>query len=174
MKTLFSPPDRLPDRRWWLRAAAINAVLVIVVFGAIQIIPVGRDNPPIQREPVWSSAETLNMARTACFDCHSNETEWPWYSRIAPMSWMIWYDVQQGREALDFSDWDRHADDDYVDPNEPFPPKTLSERIEDEIRSGAMPPGTYRLANPDARLSDTEREQLIEGLVQMVKENQDR
>src|SRR5690606_11160692 len=151
------PKIRL-GRRWWLRPLSINAVLVIVVFGAIQLIPVGRDNPPIVREPVWSSPETLERPRTACFDCHSNETDWPWHSRIAPLGWVIWYDVVEGRGALQFSEWDRHADDEDVDPDEPFPPKTLSERIEEEIRRGAMPPGTYRLANPVARLSESEKE----------------
>ena len=171
--TAWLTPPSQPDRRWWIRAAAINAALVIVVFGLIQVIPVGRANPPVMREPVWNSPETRDLAQAACFNCHSSETEWPWYSRIAPFSWVIWYDVTEGREALNFSEWDRHADDEYVDPDNPFPPKILSERIADEIRSGRMPPGTYRLANPGARLSDAEKEALIEGLVQTVKENQD-
>jgi hypothetical protein len=155
-----------------MRTLAINAVLVIAAFGAFQLIPVERDNPPVRLEPVWNTPETRNLARTACFNCHSNETAWPWYSRIAPFSWVIWYDVTEGREALNFSEWDRHADDEYVDPGDPFPPKTLSERIADEIGSGRMPPGTYRLANPGARLSDAEKEALIEGLTQTVIQNQ--
>jgi hypothetical protein len=160
------------DRRWWKRTLALNAALMIVAFGAIQLIPVARMNPPVVREPVWDSPETRALAKRACFACHSNETAWPWYSRIAPFSWVIWYDVTQGRKRLNFSDWDRYASEEHVDPNNPFPPKRLSERIGEVIHSGRMPPGTYRLANPGARLSDSEKEALIEGLVQTVQQNQ--
>lgn len=161
------------SRRWWTRTLAINAAIALLFFGAIQLIPVSRENPPVRREPVWDTPETRALAQTACFDCHSNETVWPWYARIAPSSWVVWYDVTEGREALNFSEWDRHADDEYVDPNDPFPPKTLSERIEAVIRDGSMPPGTYRLAHPEARLSGAQKEALIEGLLRTVKANQD-
>jgi hypothetical protein len=160
-------------RRWWMRTLIINAAMTLIVFGAIQLVPVSRENPPVLREPLWDSPETRALAQTACFDCHSNETVWPWYARLAPSSWVVWYDVTEGREALNFSEWDRHADDEYVDPNDPFPPKTLSERIEAVIRDGSMPPGTYRLAHPAARLSAAQREALIEGLVRTVRASQD-
>ncbi|MBI5959798.1 MAG: heme-binding domain-containing protein, partial [Chloroflexi bacterium] len=105
-------------KRRWTKILAVDALLMIVTFGAIQLIPVPRDNPPVRREPVWNSAETRTLAVDACFDCHSSETEWPWYTGIAPFSWVVWYDVTEGREALDFSDWDRHVDDDFVDPED--------------------------------------------------------
>jgi hypothetical protein len=162
-----------PGRRWWIRTAAINAALVITAFALIQLIPVGRANPPVMREPVWDSPETRRLVHNACFNCHSNETEWPWYSRIAPVSWVIWYDVTEGRERLNFSEWDRYAHAETVDPDDPFPPKKLSERIADEIHSGRMPPGTYRLVNPEARLSAAQQAALIAGLVQTVQQNQD-
>ncbi len=160
------------NRRWWGRTLAINAALVIVTFGAIQLIPVKRTNPPVVREPVWDTPETRDLAQEACFDCHSNETAWPWYSQIAPVGWVIWYDVTEGRQRLNFSDWDQHAGEDLIDPNDPFPPKTLSERIAQVIHNGRMPPGTYRLMNPDARLSASQKEALIEGLVRTVKANE--
>lgn len=166
-------PEQLRSRRWWLRTLAINAGLVLIVFALIQLVPVRRDNPPVVREPVWDTSETRDLAVRACYDCHSNETQWPTYSAIAPVRWVIWYDVIEGREALNFSEWDRHVRDDFVDPDDPFPPPTLSERIEDEIRAGTMPPGSYRLLNPDARLSEAEREALIEGLLRTVQQNQD-
>ena len=173
MKTLFSPPPAHPTRHWWTKTLAINAVIALVTLGAIQLVPVGRTNPPVQREPAWDSAETRALAVDACFDCHSNTTEWPWYAQIAPVSWTIWYDVTEGREALNFSEWDRHMRDETVDPDDPFPPKTLSERITAEIRNGTMPPGTYRLVHPDARLTDDQKEALIEGLVTTVQQNQE-
>lgn len=171
MRRLF--PTRLPtqpDRRWWQKTLLINAAIVLVVALAIQLFPALPDNPPVVREPVWDSPETRAMTVQACYDCHSNETEWPWYARIAPISWMLAYDVVEGREALNFSEWDRH--DTAIDPDEPFAPKPLTEQIEDEIRSGAMPPGTYRLGNPAARLSDEEKEALILGLQRTVEANQ--
>ncbi len=161
------------SRRWWARTLALNALIALIFFGAIQLVPVSRENPPVRREPVWDSPETRALAQAACFDCHSNETVWPWYARIAPPSWVIWYDVTEGREALNFSEWDRHTDDEYIDPADSFPPKTLSERIEAVIRNGSMPPGTYRLAHPRARLSAAQKEALIEGLVRTVQANQD-
>lgn len=159
-----------PDRHWWRQTLLINAGIVLIVAAAIQLIPVRQDNPPVVREPVWDSPETRALTVLACYDCHSNETNWPWYARIAPISWVLAYDVNEGREALNFSEWDRHAV--AIDPDEPFAPKPLAERIADEIRSGAMPPGTYRLGNPAARLSEAEKEALILGLQRTVENNQ--
>ncbi|NLX10557.1 MAG: heme-binding domain-containing protein [Chloroflexi bacterium] len=165
------PPGSPPSRRWWITTLAINAGIVLVVFAAIQLIPARPGNPPVIREPVWDSPETRARTVQACYDCHSNETQWPWYSRIAPVSWLLAYDVVEGREDLNFSEWDRHAVSD-IDPDEPFAPKTLVERIEDEIRSGRMPPDLYQLNHPAARLSDAEREALIAGLLRTVEQNQ--
>ncbi len=167
------PTDRPLSRRWWGRTLALNALIALAAFAAIQLVPASRENPPVEREPVWDAPQTRDLAVRACYDCHSNETDWPAYSAIAPVRWVIWYDVVEGREALNFSEWDRHVRDDYVDPDDPFPPPTLSERIEDEIRAGTMPPGSYRLLNPGARLTDAEKEALIEGLIRTVRANQE-
>lgn len=169
-RLLITKVPAQPDRRWWRTTLAINAGIVLIVAAAIQLVPISRTSPPVVREPVWDAPETRALAAQACFDCHSNETRWPWYARIAPVSWVLAYDVHEGREALNFSDWDRHAVG--IDPDEPFAPKPLAERIADEIRSGAMPPGTYRLGNPAARLSDAEKEALINGLQRTVEANQ--
>ena len=174
MHTFFSlPPAHRFTRGWWVRTLSINAAIVVAAFGLIQLVPVGRDNPPTLREPAWDSPQTRELAVGACFDCHSNETAWPWYARVAPVSWVIGYDVVEGREALNFSEWNRHARSETVDPDDPFPPKTLSERIEDEIRDGTMPPGTYQLMHPEARLSEAEKEALIAGLIATVRQSQD-
>jgi len=170
---LTTPPPAPLTRRWWARNLAINAALLLVFALAIQFIPVPRENPPVEREPQWDSPQTRDLAAAACFDCHSNETAWPWYARVAPFGWVVWYDVTEGREALNFSDWERHARAEFVDPDDPFPPRRLSERITDAIRDGSMPLGTYRLAHPVARLSDAEKEALIEGLVRTVQASQD-
>lgn len=133
------------------RVIRIGLFALIGSFLLIQVIPYGRDhaNPPVTAEPAWDSPRTRALAVTACFDCHSNETEWPWYTNIAPMSWLTQRDVDQGREALNFSEWDR--------PQE-------AEDVGEVIREGGMPPWTYTVLHPDARLSDAEKERLIAGL----------
>ena len=166
------PADGQLTRGWWLRTALLNAGIILIALALAQLIPVRGENPPVLREPVWSDAEVRELAVRACFDCHSNETEWPAYSRVAPLSWTIVYDVSTGRDDLNFSEWDKHAGPE-IDPDDPFPPKTLTERIADEIRAGTMPPGLYRLLHPDARLTEAEQERLIEGLSALIAENKD-
>ncbi|HSR74031.1 MAG TPA: heme-binding domain-containing protein, partial [Sulfurovum sp.] len=74
--------------------------VIILVITAIQFIPYGKDhvNPQVIAEPEWDSKQTRDLFVRACADCHSNETKWPWYSNIAPLSWLIQYDVEEGRE----------------------------------------------------------------------------
>lgn len=133
--------------RWWM-----SIVTVLVLFFVIQILPYGqtRTNPPVTMEPAWNSLTTRDLAKRACFDCHSNATRWPGYARVAPVSWLILHDVQEGRAALNFSEWDR-------------PQKEAKEAAE-EVREGQMPGRVYRLMHAEARLSDSERDQLASGL----------
>jgi mono/diheme cytochrome c family protein len=133
------------------RAIRIGLLLFVGVFLVIQVIPYGRDhtNPPATAEPAWDSPKTRSLAAAACFDCHSNETEWPWYTNVAPMSWLIQHDVDEGRSALNFTEWDRPQD---------------AEDVGEVIREGEMPPWTYTILHSGARLSDAEKERLIAGL----------
>lgn len=134
------------------------ALVVIGIFLAIQLVPYGRahTNPPARREPRWDSQQTRQLARRACFDCHSNETVWPWYSSIAPMSWLVQRDVDEGRRKLNYSEWDR-------------PQKEASESAK-SVRKGEMPPWYY----PWARLSPAERETLVRGLAATFGEDDER
>ena len=88
---------------------AIGILFLVGVLGLllIQLVPYGRDhtNPRVIAEPTWDSAKTRATAVIACFDCHSNETKWPWYSNIAPMSWLVQRDVDEGREHMNLSEW---------------------------------------------------------------------
>jgi hypothetical protein len=128
-----------------------NAVFVIIgLLFIIQFIPVQRDNPTITEEVKWDSAQTRLLAQRACFDCHSNESVWPWYSYVAPISLRVASHVHGGREQLNFSEWDQ--------PNEDF------EEIEEVISRGEMPLSDYLLMHPEAALSDVEKQQLIDGL----------
>ena len=122
------------------------------LLAAIQLVPYGRshDNPPVVQEPRWDQPETRALAVRACFDCHSNETRWPWYTHVAPASWLVQRDVDEGREALNFSEWQRT----YKEAGE-------SAQTVDE---GEMPLQTYVLIHPEARLSLAERRALSQGL----------
>ena len=119
----------------------------------IQLVPYGHDhtNPPVKAEPAWNRPETRILAELACFDCHSNETVWPWYSNIAPASWLVYDDVTEGRKHINFSDWNR-PEPQHVDEFD----KVYGER--------SMPPLAYLLLHPEARLPEGQRQQLFAGL----------
>jgi heme-binding protein len=132
----------------------IGRILVVaaLLFLAIQVVPYGRrhTNPPTRVEPPWDSAATRGLAVRACFDCHSNETVWPWYSHVAPLSWLTQRDVEKGRRKLNFSEWDR-------------PQKEAGESAK-TVRKGKMPPWFYSALHPDSRLAPAEVQALIQGL----------
>ena len=79
------------------------AGILVVLFVAAQLIPVNRTNPSVTTQLNWDSQQTKTLAYRACTDCHSNETTWPWYSYIAPASWLVYYDVERGRSELNLS-----------------------------------------------------------------------
>ncbi len=122
------------------------------IFVLLQFVPYGRNhtNPPVRQEPAWDSPNTAALVRRACFDCHSNETAWPWYSNVAPVSWLVQRDVDEGRRKLNFSEWDR-------------PQKNADEAAE-QIQKGEMPPWFYLPLHPQARLSQGEKQALMGGL----------
>jgi heme-binding protein len=132
-----------------LRWVGIGLVVVLV---ALQLVPYGRrhTNPPGRVEPRWDGPATRALAVRACYDCHSNETVWPWYSHVAPISWLAQYDVDEGRRKLNFSEWDR-------------PQKEAHESAK-TVRKREMPPWFYVAIHPDARLTAEETRALISGL----------
>ena len=136
-------------------------IAAILLFGVIQLVPFGRDhnNPPIESEPNWSSAEARALVKEQCFECHSNETEWPWYSNIAPASWLVAYDVIEGREHLNFSIW---SEWDGADQEE------LDEIIE-VVQDGEMPPIQYKIFYSNTRLNDQEKQALISALETSIR-----
>lgn len=130
-----------------------------VIFLALQLVPYGwtKTNPPVTQDAPWPSAEAEAIARTSCYGCHSNETDWPVYSYVAPMSWLVRRDVEGGRHELNFSEWDR--DDGEAD--------DAAESIEE----GSMPLANYTRIHRDARLTDGERATLVAALEQMDGED---
>jgi hypothetical protein len=124
------------------------AVILALIF--IQLAPVERTNPPVEKELATPGNIKAILLR-ACYDCHSNQTIWPWYSSIAPVSWLLVRDVTDGREELNFTTWNR-----YTAKNQ----SAKLKKVWEEVHEGEMPPLSYRLMHPEARLSDGEKEQL--------------
>ena len=146
-----SGPIRITVGRLLLGAAGI----VLLLFVGMQLIPAGRDNPPVIQEPKWDSPETRALAQRACFDCHSNETVWPWYSYVAPISWAVVHDVQEGRAVLNFSEWGVARGGEGGEGG--------GEAAE-VIMENRMPPASYIAQHPSAKLTDAEKQKLIAGL----------
>jgi mono/diheme cytochrome c family protein len=146
-----------------LPAGRRSRIVVLILLGLValflvaQAVPYGRghSNPRVTKEPAWDSARTRALAARACFDCHSNLTRWPWYSNVAPESWLIQRDVDEGRSTLNFSEWDQPQD------------TSLGDVL--EALNGGMPPWYYKLLHSRSRLSATEKAQLADGLQRTLR-----
>ncbi|HEX4954602.1 MAG TPA: heme-binding domain-containing protein [Thermoanaerobaculia bacterium] len=138
---------RARRRRWW-----IPAVGLVGIFGVLQVIPVGGapTNPLVIAEPSWDSAQTRDLFLRACGDCHSNQTRWPWYTHVAPLSWLVVRDVDEGRSHFNVSEWQQPQDD--------------AEEAAQLLLEGEMPLRSYLLAHPEARLPPQDKLALARGL----------
>ncbi len=140
-----------------LKALALRKVLkwgllvLVTLLLLAQAVPYGRDHrrPAGSNEPPWDSARTRELAARACFDCHSNLTTWPWYSNVAPLSWLIQRDVDSGRDELNFSDWPRSGEE--------------AEEVLEALLGDSMPPWYFTIMHPKAKLSRTEKAELARG-----------
>jgi hypothetical protein len=134
----------------------ITAAIILLSVG-IQLIPYGHDhnNPDVVAEPQWNDQSTRDLAVRACYDCHSNETTWPWYADLAPVSWLVQRDVQEGRRALNFSDGGTSG-------------RRAFEAAE-VVLEGEMPPVYYTWMHSSAKLTDAERQSLAQGLQNSLK-----
>ena len=133
-----------------LMKVGVIALLFLVI--AIQFIPYGRNhsNPPVIAEPQWDSSRTRELFFRACADCHSNETVWPWYSTMAPISWLVERDVRKGRAEFNISEWGT--------------PKNEGDDAAETVQNGSMPPWFYTVTPPLSQLSEGERQEFINGL----------
>ena len=129
--------------RWTLLFVVIGLVM-------IQFAPVDRSNPPVTGE-VSAPDPVMAVLRSSCYDCHSNETRWPWYSRVAPISWRIAQHVREARGHLNFSVWQGMPSDDR---------EHALEEIWEEVEKGAMPLSDYLRMHPEAQLTEPQREAL--------------
>lgn len=135
---------------------ALAILALIILFGLIQLVPYGHDhtNPPVVQEPNWDSPQTRELAVRACYDCHSNQTAWLWYSNIAPFSWLIQRDVDEGRRSLNFSEWN-HT-------------QRRAEEAANKVADGEMPPIQYLVIHPTANLNNTDKNALVQGLLKTL------
>ncbi len=136
-----------------VKKIVLGVVIGIIVGGIlIQFLPYGHDhtNPSVTGEPQWDSQQTRDLVVRACYDCHSNQTTWAWYSNIAPFSWLIQRDVEEGRSRLNFTEWNQRRGE--VD---------SATRL---VQQGEMPQWYYVMLHPTANLPPAEKQALIQGL----------
>jgi hypothetical protein len=132
-------------------------IIIAAAFVIIQFFRPDRTNPPVNLAESIEADSTVpasvkSILRTSCYDCHSNETVWPWYSNIAPSSWLVEDDVHTGRRHLNFSLWEKY----------PLSRKVAKlSGIFDQVSKGDMPLGKYLLLHPNARLTPAERDTLL-------------
>jgi len=136
-----------------------RAVLGLVVLGvAAQLYRPARTNPPADPTNAVTAAaavpaEAAAILKRSCYDCHSNETRWPWYSNVAPISWGVIGHVSEARSRLNFSEFGAYT---------PAKRVALLEKVCEEVREGGMPLGSYLLMHADARLSDADRKAICD------------
>jgi hypothetical protein len=143
-----------------VKKTLLTALAVLAgAFLLLQLVPYGwqHSNPPVVADAPWPSARAEAIARTSCYDCHSNETDWPAYSYVAPMSWLVRKDVEEGREELNFSEWDEEMAEE-------------AEEGAEEIEEGSMPLPNYLRIHRDARLSEEDERVLVQALDQLAGE----
>jgi hypothetical protein len=127
-------------------------IAIVVLFLGAQLIPVERSNPPVEQE-IDAPQDVKAILKQSCYDCHSHETVWPWYSRVAPASWLVAYDVHEARKHLDFSAWNR------------YDAKKRAKKLDgihEEVEEGDMPLWYYLLMHSDARLSPEQKSRLLQ------------
>jgi len=130
-----------------LTGSSLAMFIILVIIGSVVV---DHSNPPVTYNGIkWDSPQTEDMMRHACYNCHSNETVWPWYSYIAPVAFLVSKDVQEGRSTLNFSTGQGQME-----------PRNLAR----QIQKGKMPPPIYLIMHPDANLTDQQKQDLIAGI----------
>ena len=146
---------KLSPVRWILAVI----VIMVLLFALIQLVPYGKDhtNPRVLSNPAWDSSGTEMLVRGACYDCHSNETTWPWYSNVAPASWMVYRDVVEARATFNFNELTIEQG------------KNLVGAMTEMVAENIMPPLQYTAIHAEARFSTAERQEIIDGLLKTFK-----
>ena len=137
----------------WVKRISLISVFVL---GGIQLVQPEKTNPTVYEDRILQRTlevppEITSIIDRSCSDCHSFKTTWPWYSAIAPISWYLIHDVNEGRRELNFSEWRNYT------------PKRAARKLEEicsEVQKGNMPLKSYAFVHPEAKLSNREKEQL--------------
>ncbi len=140
-----------------LNKSVVVKTLLLLLGGGVLLTVMAlflETNPTVTAEPAWDSPQTRVLAQRACFDCHSNETAYPWYDRLPVSSWLVVFDTVRGRHELNFSEWQAGR---------------RSRNMAEVIQQGSMPPSLYTLMHPNAILTDQEKQALILGLQASLK-----
>jgi hypothetical protein len=140
----------------------IIVIAIILIFIGIQLIPVHRSNPPVSAE-IQATAEVKAILQRACYDCHSNATVWPWYSHVAPVSWLLSHHIAEGRAHFNFSEWGNYP---------PGRQARLADEVWEEIENGEMPLKSYAIIHKDAILNETDKE-IVKTWSESYKEDSD-
>jgi hypothetical protein len=132
--------------RPWIKKVIISGG---VLLAAIQLVRPARVNPPTDTSRTFRSlngaqASAIDVIDRSCRDCHTNDTTWPWYSHVAPVSWLLAHDVNEGRAELNFSEWAAYS---------PDKQRKLLKKSCDEVKEGEMPMSIYTVMHPAAKLS---------------------
>jgi hypothetical protein len=131
---------------------------IVILLGGMQFFRINKENPVVNHEDDFiiimnPPAEVQNILRASCYDCHSNESSYPWYSNIAPVSWWVKDHINEAREELNFSEWGT------------YDAKRKDHKLEEcaeEVEEGEMPLESYLIMHGDAELSESQRELLEE------------
>lgn len=133
-------------------------IIVVAALGLMQFWPLSFSNPATISTPNWDSEETKHLAERACFDCHSHETEWPWYSKIVPIANLVVKDVENGRAVFNFSDWEATCCT-----------ETQIDAMAETVNKEEMPLPYYLIIHPEAELTIEERGALVNGLIATMR-----
>jgi len=134
-------------------------VVFAAALAAIQFVPVERVNPPVESD-LAAPDEVKKILRRSCYDCHSNETRWPWYARVAPVSWLIAHDVDEGRRELNFSVWSQFTGGRRA--------RKFKEIVE-QVEGNKMPQWYYVILHPDAKLEARDKDIILNWAKQALR-----
>jgi len=128
-------------------------VIILMQVYPVEQPEVKKDNPNDLLVNTEMSNDVAVMLKSACYDCHSNETVYPWYSYVAPVKWLVYRDTRDGREELNFSNWNEMSKMDQA---------TALSDISDEVLAGDMPMKIYPIMHAEAKLSDEDRQAIAD------------
>lgn len=141
-----------------IKNSIIGLVVLVAVTWIAGLIIAPEKNPEIQYKGTIISQKSDEILRDSCFDCHSNETVWPWYSNVPPMSLLVNFDVKMGRDHLNFSTWDSMSQEDKSE--------ALEESLK-EMEEGEMPLPPYLITHPDVDITP-EKLQIVKADIEAI------